>query len=181
VRVALTGTPGTGKTAVARALDRRGLCVLSVNEEAARAGLLTARDSRRGSFEVDVRALDRAVALRLRHLKGAGPVILEGHLAHLLSVERAVVLRCPPDVLARRLRRRGWSERKVRENACAEAVGVIVTEAVLRLGRARVYEFATHRSNAARRGGEVARIARRGGKAHRAGRIDYLEEAPRWC
>jgi adenylate kinase len=181
MRVALTGTPGTGKTAVARALTHRGLNVLSVNEEAARAGLLTKRDARRGAFEVDVRALDRALSARLLAAERAGPVVLEGHLAHLLSVDRAVVLRCPPALLARRLRRRGWSERKIRENACAEAVGVIVTEAVHRLGRARVYELSTQRSTPSLRGREVASIVRSGGKAHRAGRIDYLEEAPLWC
>jgi len=178
---ALSGTPGTGKTAVARALTRRGFVVLSLNDEAARAGLLTKRDRRRGSFEVDVAALDRAVAARAKGLSGRAPIVYEGHLAHLLTVDRAAVLRCPPALLARRLRRRGWSDRKVRENACAEAVGVIVTEAVERLGRARVYELETSGKAASAVAAKVAAIARTGGKANRAGRIDYLEEASAWC
>lgn len=179
MRVALTGTPGTGKSAVARALSRSGFPVLSVNEEAVRAGAARGRDPVRGALEVDVAKLDRA--LKGRRGGGRAPLILEGHLSHLLTVDRAVVLRCPPALLARRLRRRGWSERKVAENACAEAVGVIVTEAVDRLGRARVFELGTAGADAAARARAVARIATRGGRAHLAGRIDYLEEALRWC
>jgi adenylate kinase len=181
VRVALTGTPGTGKSAVSAALARRGVRVLALNEEAARAGLLTARDRQRGSFEVDVRDLDRAVLRRARAFPPAAPLVLEGHLAHFLTVDGAVVLRCPPPLLARRLRRRGWAERKVRENVCAEAVGVIATEAVERLGIRRVFEFSTGGARAGGAAGAVLRVFEGKATALRAGRIDYLEEAPAWC
>lgn len=181
MRVALTGTPGTGKSAAAAALARRGVRVLSLNDEARRAGLLTSRDARRGSYEVDVRALDRAVARAARDAPPSAPVVLEGHLAHHLTVDRALVLRCPPALLARRLRRRGWPEPKVRENACAEAVGVIATEAVARLGRARVFEFPTGGTRAPRAADALLTVAAGRGRALRAGRVDYLEEAPAWC
>jgi adenylate kinase len=181
VRVALTGTPGTGKSAVAAALSRRGVRVLSLNDEAARAGLLSVKDRRRGSFEVDVNALDRAVSRRARSLPHAEPLVFEGHLAHFLSVDAALVLRCPPPLLARRLRRRGWAERKVRENVCAEAVGVIATEAVQRLGVRRVFEFCTGGARAQGGAGALLRVASGKATALRAGRIDYLEEAPTWC
>ena len=179
MRLALTGTPGTGKTQVGRALERSGFRVVWLNEEAARAGAVVGRDARRGALEVDVRRLDRWVSKNLAGVES--PVILEGHLSHHLGVDRAVVLRCAPRVLARRLRRRGWSERKVRENTCAEALGVIVTEAVGRLGRARVFELDTCGASARERAGRVARIAAGGGEGDLAGRVDFLEEAPRWC
>ncbi len=181
MRVALTGTPGTGKSAVGAALSRRGVPVLSLNAEAARAGLLGARDQRRGSFEVDVHALDRAVSKRAKAFPQAAPLVLEGHLAHFLSVDCALVLRCPPPLLARRLRRRGWAEPKVRENVCAEAVGVIATEAVERLGVRRVFEFSTGGARAPHAAGAVMRVAAGKATSLRAGRIDYLEEAPAWC
>ena len=186
MRVALTGTPGTGKSAVAATLSRRGVAVLVLHDEAARAGLLTHRDRRRGAFEVDVGALDRAVERRAEALSragrtGGGPVVLQGHLAHHLSVDRVLVLRCPPALLARRLRRRGWPERKVRENACAEAVGVIATEAVVRLGRRRVFEFSTGGARAPAAASAVLSVARGTARSLAAGSVDYLEEAPRWC
>jgi len=181
VRIALTGTPGTGKSAVARSLSKRGFAVVAVSQAAVRLGAVRGRDARRGSLEVDVVALDRALTKEMRAASSRKPLILEGHLAHFLSVDRAVVLRCPPSVLARRLRRRGWGERKVRENACAEAVGVIVTEAVERLGRSRVFEMNTAGVSPEVAGRAVAAIATGRGKLHAAGRIDFLEEAPRWC
>lgn len=177
--MALTGTPGTGKTQVARALERSGVRVVWLNEEVRLAGAVVGRDRRRGSLEVDVRRLDRWVARKVR--QGQGPVIFEGHLAHHLTVDRAVVLRCPPSVLARRLKRRGWSERKVRENACAEALGVIVTEAVERLGGRRVFELDTRGGRAGERAKAVQRIVAGKGAHDLAGAIDFLEEAPRWC
>ena len=179
MRVALTGTPGTGKTEVGRALERRGFDVVWLGREAAPAGAVVGRDKRRGSAEVDVARLDKWVSKRTRGRRG--PVIFEGHLSHFLTVDRAVVLRCPPQVLARRLRRRGWSERKVTENACAEALGVIVTEAVGRLGRRRVFEIDTAGALPSERARRVASIAEGQGARDRAGRIDFLEEAPAWC
>lgn len=179
MRLALTGTPGTGKTQVARALERSGVRVVFLNEEAKAAGAVTGRDRLRGSFEVDVGRLDRSVARLLRGQ--TGPVVFEGHLAHHLKVDRAVVLRCPPRVLARRLKRRGWSERKLRENVCAEAVGVIVTEAVERLGRPRVFEINMAGARPAERARRVARILEGRGESDLAGKIDFLEEAPNWC
>ena len=41
-----------------------------------------------------------------------------------------VILRCRPDILARRLRERGYGEEKVQENAEAEALDAILIEAL---------------------------------------------------
>jgi adenylate kinase len=179
VRLALTGTPGTGKSAVGRALARKGVHVVSVSDAARRLGAVTGIDARRRSAEVDVRRLGRALARELA--SSEGDVVLEGHLSHHLPVDSAFVLRCPPAVLARRLRRRRWPEAKVRENVCAEALGVIVTEAVESLGRRSVFEFSTSGVAAGRSAALVRRVLAGQAKGLRAGNIDYLEEAPRWC
>ncbi|MCI0497176.1 MAG: adenylate kinase family protein [Thermoplasmata archaeon] len=124
--VALTGTPGTGKTAVAAALRARGLEVLDINALAREAGALAQRDARRDTWEVDLRALGEALAERALSVEGT--FISEGHLAHLLECDLIVVLRCEPDVLRRRLEERGYTEAKVDENVWAEALGVISAE-----------------------------------------------------
>lgn len=179
MRLALTGTPGTGKSAVGRALARQGVPVVPVAEAARRLGAVAGFDRRRRTPEVDVRRLGRALDRELAAARG--DVVLEGHLAHHLPVDGAVVLRCPPSVLARRLRRRRWGDAKVRENVCAEALGVIVTEAVESLGRKAVYEFATSGVAPARSAALVRRVLAGTARGLRAGEIDYLEEAPRWC
>jgi adenylate kinase len=111
-----------------------------MNDMLRRRGLL--RRVRGGPAEVD--------PSRLRWLKVDADVV-EGHLSHLLPVARVVVLRCVPARLEKRLLRRGYSAGKARENAEAEAIGVIAQEA--RAARKETYEIDT----TGRRAGEVAR------------------------
>lgn len=183
MRLALTGTPGTGKTAVGRALAGGGVHVVEVSQAARRLGAVTGYDRRRRTSEVDVGRLGRELG---RELEGTtGDLVLAGHLAHHLAhdldVDAAVVLRCPPSVLARRLRRRKWPDAKVRENACAEALGVIVTEAVEALGARAVFELSTSGVQPRRSAALVRRVLAGSARGLAVGHVDYLEEAPAWC
>jgi adenylate kinase len=111
---------------VGEALAKRGWTVYEVNLLAEEKGLLGRRDRRRATREVDISALDKAVSEDER-FKDA---ILVGHLSHHLTVDLIVVLRCRPSVLASRLEGRGYSDEKVNENVEAEALDVILIEAV---------------------------------------------------
>lgn len=126
-RVALTGVPGTGKSTVAAALVRRGVAVVDLNEFARAKGLLRERDAARGSFIVDMDDLADALDAALRGLQD-DVVVIEGHFAHEMDVDGAVLLRCEPMVLYERLKERGWREEKVRENVEAEALDVLAQE-----------------------------------------------------
>jgi len=126
VIIALTGTPGTGKSTAGEELRRRGRRVIELGDFIREGGVPTTLDEERGSLEVDPEELDEA----LRRELAPGDVVLVGHLAHLLTVDLTVVLRCRPSVLAVRLEGRGWPEAKVRENLEAEACDVILVEAV---------------------------------------------------
>lgn len=132
--VALTGTPGTGKTTVARLLD--GVEVVHLNEVIEAEGLWTERDDERDSLVADLDAAEAWLADR-----DAG--LVESHLAHLLPADRVVVLRCRPADLADRLRDRGEDDATAAENAESEALDVVLTEAVERHGRDAVYEIDT--------------------------------------
>jgi len=124
MRAALTGTPGTGKTTVAKLLPYR---VIDLNALVRDEGLSLGTDPERGCLIADVNAL----AERVEELAPEGDdeiVILEGHFSHQLASE-AIVLRTKPSVLRERLARRGYPEKKVRENLEAEALDVILVEA----------------------------------------------------
>ena len=60
--------------------------------------------------------------------------MIVGHLAHLLPVDRAVVLRCHPRELDRRLRARGDVPEARRANVIAEAIDLVASEARAELG-----------------------------------------------
>ncbi len=135
MKVALTGTPGTGKTTVADLLET-DLDVVHLNDLIREAGLHDGEDPERGSLVAD---LD-AVRERLANREG---LLVESHLAHHLDADLVVVLRCHPGELETRLRERGESDGKVEENAESEALDVILAEAVQEHGRERVHEVDT--------------------------------------
>ena len=176
MRIALTGTPGTGKTAVASELRRLGFHVVDLNGFAKKHGLIGRRDRVRRTREVDLGRMGRLIG---QELPSNTTVFLEGHVAHLIDVDYAVVLRCTPAVLRRRLAVRNYPASKVRENSLAEALDAITAEAVARLGRRRVIEMDTTRRKAASVAGDLARLARRGFSgvsALRPGAIDWTND-----
>jgi len=135
VRLAVTGTPGTGKT-TATDLVETDLDVVHLNDIVREEGLYTDVDEDRDSLIADLDAV-------AEHLADRDDVIVESHLSHYLDVDRVVVLRCEPSILEHRLLDRGEPPEKARENAESEALDVILAEAVDRHGREAVYEIET--------------------------------------
>ncbi|EQD32931.1 adenylate kinase, partial [mine drainage metagenome] len=129
------GTPGTGKSAVARRLPA-SLPAVEVGDWAADHGL--GRRSA-GGVEVDLATLRR----RFWSLHRQDPyAVYVGHLAHLLPIPDVLLLRCHPLEIARRLAAAGRGSASDRvENVAAEALDVILCE-TLDLGR-RVWEVDT--------------------------------------
>ncbi len=127
MHLALTGTPGTGKTTVAALLPFR---VIDINS-LVRGGMNLGVDPVRGCLEADMEAL----AELFRKESGSASegkeeiTILEGHFSHRFA-DWAIVLRLAPALLRERLGARGYSEEKIRENLEAEALDVILVEAV---------------------------------------------------
>jgi adenylate kinase len=167
MRVALTGTPGTGKTSAAASLP---VPVVALGEVIEREGLWTERDETRDSLVAD---LER-VAEWLASEAPEGDHVVESHLAHLLPADRAVVLRCRPDALRDRLVERGVPEAKARENAESEALDVVLSEAVERAGRERVYEVDTTDRTPAEVGAAVEAVLA-GEREPSAGTVDFTD------
>lgn len=121
MQIALTGTPGTGKTTVAHLLPYR---VIDINA-LVKGGLNFGTDPERGCLEADMDAL----AERLAEMETDEISILEGHFSHHFA-DWSIVLRLSPQELEHRLKKRGYTEEKIRENLEAEALDVILVEAV---------------------------------------------------
>jgi adenylate kinase len=124
MRIALTGTPGTGKTTVAKLLPFR---VIDLNSLVKGEGLSLGTDPERGCLVANVDALAGRVE-ELAPDEDDEIVVLEGHFSHQFASE-AIVLRTRPAVLRERLALRGYPEKKIRENLEAEALDVVLVEA----------------------------------------------------
>lgn len=127
MRVALTGTPGTGKTTIAALLPYR--VVIDLNA-LVKGGLNFGIDPERGCLEADMDGLGK----RLKELEPVDAnadtiTVIEGHFSHYFA-NWAIVLRLDPKELKKRLEARGYLEKKIQENLEAEALDVILIEAV---------------------------------------------------
>lgn len=133
MRVAVTGTPGTGKTTATEQLET-DLELIHLNDLIREESLTTGHDDQRDSVIADLEAVESWLADR-------DGIIFESHLAHEFPADRVVVLRCHPETVEQRLQQRGESPESATENAQSEALDVILTEAVEGHDEQSVYEI----------------------------------------
>ena len=170
--IAVTGTPGTGKTSACEVLARRGYTVVDLDEVARRDGFVTGRDAVRQTDEVDVEALRDGLRVP------AKIAFLRSHFAHRMRVNVAIVLRCRPSMLRQRLEARGWGPEKVRENVEAEAIDVILQEAVANLPF--VYEVDTTDLTPEATADAILAVLQGKTKGHEPGSVDWTSEVLSW-
>ena len=186
MKVAVTGTPGTGKTtAVERVeanLDAMDLNtvdfdavdlntvdfdVVHLNDVIREEGLYEGRDEARGSLVADLDAVGE-------YLEQYESCLVESHLAHHFDADRVVVLRCHPDELRRRLHERDEPDAKIEENAESEALDVVLAETVDRHGMDRVYELDTTDQSPEEVAAEIGSVLA-DERGPRAGIVDFTD------
>ena len=129
MRIAITGTPGVGKSALAAQAEAQGHTVVAVGAWAREIGAVAGRDD---ADDADVLDLDILAA----HVTDTpADCFFDGHLSHLLPLDAAWVIRCDPLVLRQRLAARGYAAAKVDENVEAEAIDLILQEALAHQAR----------------------------------------------
>jgi adenylate kinase len=166
----ITGTPGTGKSMIGEELAGRGHTVVHLTTTVG--PYVIGEDEERDAGIIDT---DRWVAEFV-------PVhgFVEGHIAHLLPCDLIVVLRCRPDELRKRLAQRKYPQKKIRENADAEALDVCLIETVEAFRPSQILEIDTTGHDAAWSADRIEGFVRGEIKAD-FGHIDwsgYLEITP---
>ena len=180
--VALTGTPGTGKTTVSKQLQTEGYTVLALNEMAKEHNLLLDYDKERDTYEVNIDGLNKHIKEQLKTIE-YDTIFLEGHVSHLLELsELVIILRCHPNVLKKRLSAKSWSENKILENLEAEAVDSITIECVNNYKQDKIFEVDTTSESPKEIVQRIVAIVKCevDSNEYLPGRIDWSEEILKW-
>jgi adenylate kinase len=173
--ILITGTPGVGKTTLAKSLSRKsGFKLVELNRLVRKEKLYTRLDRVRKTYIVDQGKLRR----RLEALSRSSdtmvlPTHLIGRFLPKASVKLALVLRLDPVVLYKRLRARRWTKSKAWENTEAEILDVCLQDSLSLLGPRKVYEIDTTRKSAAEVYREALKVLSRG-KTGRSCVVNWL-------
>ena len=175
--IAISGTPGTGKSSVSALLQRTGYRVVSLNDIAVEKGFVVGVDKKRDSRIVDVDSLNSYIQ---ENFETKEAVFIEGLASHLLkTVDKVILLRCHPKVLIKRLKDKKWNEMKIKENVEAETIDVILCETVEVHPDKNVFEIDTTYKKIDDVFSSIVEIIKNGFKPikkYNIGQIDWSEE-----
>lgn len=140
MRLVLTGSPGTGKTTIAKMLARKLKCTLVNERDLALQKRFGKWDHVNSELVIPLKELRRAASKLLAKNKNT---ILEGHILCevRLNVDAVIVLRVHPEILESRLEAKGYSAEKIQDNVFCEGIDYCKKHSLRKYGKRKVIEI----------------------------------------
>ena len=148
--IVITGSPGVGKHTIAKEIERTWKIseLIDINKIAIDAELV---EQSQDVIEVDVNKLKKHLEPivsdipRLHWMERAGLIV--GHLApYVLDAKIAqpcIVLRKNPYKLIDIYKKRGYAEKKIKDNLGSEILGIITNDAIKNFGQEKTFQVDT--------------------------------------
>ena len=148
--IVITGSPGVGKHTIAKEIERTWKIseLIDINKTAIDAGLV---EQDQDVFDVDVNKLKKHLEPivsdipRLHSMGRTGVVV--GHLApYVMDGEYGnpcIVLRKNPYKLLDIYKKRGYTEKKMKDNLGSEILGIITNDAIKNFGQEKTFQVDT--------------------------------------
>ena len=170
MKICISGTPCTGKTIITKELSKRlKWKLISVNDLAKQLNAYLGEDKKRNAKILDMKRIEKYLE------KVEDDVIIEGHVAHEISCDVVINLRCNPEILEKRLKERYPDKlEKIKENIDAEILGVITSESIR--CNEKVYEVNTSKKSVDQNVDDIVEIINGNTKDYEVGLIDWLEK-----
>lgn len=139
MRIIITGSPGTGKTTIAKLLAKKLRCKLINEADFSLEKGIAKWDHENAELEIPLGKLKKGLE---KELEKHERVILEGHtLCEIkLNVDAVVLLRVHPEILQERLERKGYNEVKIMDNVFCEGIDYCKKHVYRRYNRSKIIE-----------------------------------------
>ncbi len=129
--MAISGTPGTGKSELAKKLSKKlNYKIINIGKIVKKNNISESYDKELKSYVVDTKKISKFI---INLIKNKDNIILEGHLSHYIPkkyVDLCIMCKCDLKILQKRLEKRKYSKKKIRENLDAEILDICLNEAL---------------------------------------------------
>lgn len=145
MKLGITGTPGVGKTSVAKVLgEYYSLKVWNEQEFSLKEGI-GEFDTTENELVVPLEKLEKSIEKLLKKEKN---VLIEGHMLCEIKAgfDYIIVMRCHPELLESRLDAKGYKAEKIQDNVFCEGIEYCKKHTLRNYPKAKIIEVESRKS-----------------------------------